>query len=415
MEKNIIKIKKCRISGDANLISVLNIGDQYLTGVFPDHANASITKGPLELVWSPESQLLQLNHSYDLGEMYGENYGYRSGLNQSMVAHLTNKIHHLEKMIFLSSGDCVIDIGSNDATSLKAYTTQGIKRIGVDPTGEKFRQYYTDDIQLIPDFFPSTEVKNLVGNSRVKVITSIAMFYDLEDPIAFAQSIHDNLDKNGIWHFEQSYMPSMLRLNSYDTICHEHIEYYTLYNIMYILKRADMRVVDVQMNAVNGGSFAVTAARKDSNLKANDVLINWLLDQEMKMGFDTPKPFRDFEERVFKHRESLRTLIDALNSDNKKILGYGASTKGNVLLQFCNFSGKDLAAVAEVNPDKFGCYTPGSNIPIVSEKEANAMHPDYYLVLPWHFKDGIIRREQEFLNKGGKLIIPYPEIEIIGG
>jgi hypothetical protein len=135
----------------------------------------------------------------------------------------------------------------------------------------------------------------------------------------------------------------------------------------------------------------------------------------MKMGFDTPKPFRDFEERVFKHRESLRTLIDALNSDNKKILGYGASTKGNVLLQFCNFSGKDLAAVAEVNPDKFGCYTPGSNIPIVSEKEANAMHPDYYLVLPWHFKDGIIRREQEFLNKGGKLIIPYPEIEIIGG
>jgi len=409
------QINKCRISGSKNLIKVLNLGDQYLTGVFPKSKDEQISKGPLELVWSPESQLLQLNHSYDLGEMYGENYGYRSGLNQSMVAHLTNKIHNLEKVISLGSGDCVIDIGSNDATSLKSYTTQGIKRIGVDPTGEKFRQYYTDDIQLIPDFFPSAEVRNKVGNSRVKIITSIAMFYDLEDPIAFAQSIHDNLDKNGIWHFEQSYMPSMLRLNSYDTICHEHIEYYTLYNIMYILERADMRVIDVQMNAVNGGSFAVTAARKDSTLKANDVLINWLLDQEMKMGFDTPKPFRDFEERVFKHRESLRTLIDALNSDNKKILGYGASTKGNVLLQFCNFTGKDLAAVAEVNPDKFGCYTPGSNIPIVSEKEAIAMQPDYYLVLPWHFKDGIVRREQEFLNRGGKIIFPFPEIEIIGG
>lgn len=415
MTKHITQIKKCRISGDTNLISVLNIGEQFLTGVFPNHRNANITKGPLELVWSPESQLLQLNHSYDLGEMYGENYGYRSGLNQSMVNHLTNKIHNLEKVVSLSSGDCVIDIGSNDATSLKSYTTPGIKRIGVDPTGEKFRQYYSEEIQLIPDFFPSPEVKNKVGSSKVKIITSIAMFYDLEDPISFARSIHDNIDKNGIWHFEQSYMPSMLRLNSYDTICHEHIEYYTLRNIKYILDRADMKIIDVQMNGINGGSFAVTAARMDSPIKPNDVLINWLFDQEMKMGFDTPKPFRDFEERVYKHRESLKTLIDALNSDNKKILGYGASTKGNVLLQFCNFTEKDLLAIAEVNPDKFGCYTPGSNIPIISEKEAMAMQPDYYLVLPWHFKDGIVRREQEFLNKGGKLIFPFPEIEIIGG
>ena len=415
MNKHITQINKCRISGDTNLISILNIGEQYLTGVFPDKKETEITKGPLELVWSPESQLVQLNHSYDLGEMYGENYGYRSGLNHSMVSHLTNKIRNLEKVVSLASGDCVIDIGSNDATSLKSYTTQGIKRIGVDPTGEKFRQYYTDDIHLIPDFFPSAVVKKKVGNSKVKIITSIAMFYDLEDPIAFARSIHDNIDKNGIWHFEQSYMPSMLRLNSYDTICHEHIEYYTLWNIKYILDRADMRIIDVQMNAVNGGSFAVTAARKDSSLKANDVLINWLFEQEIKMGFDTPKPFRDFEDRVFKHRESLKTLIDELNSDNKKILGYGASTKGNVLLQFCNFTGKDLAAVAEVNPDKYGCFTPGSKIPIVSEKDALAMKPDYYLVLPWHFKDGIVRREQEFLNKGGKLIFPFPEIEIIGG
>lgn len=415
MNKHITQINKCRISGDTNLISILNIGEQYLTGVFPDNKETEITKGPLELVWSPISQLVQLNHSYDLDEMYGENYGYRSGLNQSMVSHLTSKIRNLEKIVSLASGDCVIDIGSNDATSLKSYITQGIKRIGVDPTGEKFRQFYTDDIHLIPDFFPSAEVRNKVGNSKVKIITSIAMFYDLEDPIAFARSIHDNIDKNGIWHFEQSYMPSMLRLNSYDTICHEHIEYYTLWNIKYILDRADMRIIDVQMNAINGGSFAVTAAHKDSSLKANDVLINWLFEQEIKMGFDTPKPFRDFEERVFKHRQSLKTLIDELNSDNKKILGYGASTKGNVLLQFCNFTGKDLAAVAEVNPDKYGCFTPGSKIPIVSEKDALAMQPDYYLVLPWHFKDGIVRREQEFLNKGGKLIFPFPEIEIIGG
>jgi hypothetical protein len=409
------EINRCRISGSQNLISVLNLGEQFLTGVFPHDKNNNITKGPLELVWSPESQLLQLKHSYDLSEMYGENYGYRSGLNQSMVAHLTNKIEHLEKKVELHAGDCVIDIGSNDATSLKAYTVKGLKRLGVDPTGEKFRKYYTDDILLIPDFFPSNAVKDKVGNSKVKIITSIAMFYDLEDPIAFARSIHDNLDKEGIWHFEQSYMPSMLRLNSYDTICHEHIEFYTLYNIKYILDRADMRIIDVQMNAINGGSFAVTAARKDSKIKANDVLINWLFEQELKMGFDTPKPFRDFEERVFKHRESLKTLIESLSADGKNILGYGASTKGNVLLQFCNFNEKNIQAVADVNPDKYGCYTPGSNIPIVSEEVALKMQPDYYLVLPWHFKDGIVRREQEFLKRGGKLIFPFPEIEIIGG
>ena len=390
------EIKKCRISGNDNLISVLSLGDQNLTGIFPKKTNEEITRGPLELVWSPVSQLLQLKHSYELDEMYGEQYGYRSGLNQSMVTHLTNKIHNLEKKVNLSSGDGVIDIGSNDATSLKAYTTPGLKRLGVDPTGNKFRTYYTDGIDLIAEFFPSKKLRDKIGNSKVKIITSIAMFYDLEDPIGFARSIHENLHKEGIWHFEQSYMPSMLRLNSYDTICHEHIEYYSLFNIQYILERANMKIIDVQMNAINGGSFAVTAARRDSSLKANDVLISWLLEQESKMNLDTPKPFREFEERVFKHRESLRTLIDALNSDHNKILGYGASTKGNVVLQFCNFTAKDIPAIAEVNEDKFGCFCPGTHIPIISEAEAKAMKPDYYLVLPWHFKDGIVRREQSF-------------------
>ncbi|MFN7910624.1 MAG: class I SAM-dependent methyltransferase [Bacteroidota bacterium] len=408
-------INKCRISGSTNLISVLNLGEQYLTGVFPKSAIEKITKGPLELVWSAEGQLLQLKHSYDLGEMYGDNYGYRSGLNQSMVQHLTNKINHLEQKYNLQSGDCVIDIGSNDATSLKAYQTSGIKRIGVDPTGVKFKEYYTNDIALVPDFFPSPDVKKTVGNSKVKIITSIAMFYDLEDPINFAQSIHDNLTEDGVWHFEQSYMPSMLRLNSYDTICHEHLEFYTLFNIKYILDRADMRIVDVQMNGINGGSFAVTAAKKNSKVSANDVLINWLFEQELKMGFDTPKPFRDFEERVYKHRESLKTLVDSLSSSGKRILAYGASTKGNVVLQFCNFTSQQIQAVADVNPLKYGCFTPGTNIPIVSEEDALKMKPDYYLVLPWHFKDGIVRREQNFLKAGGKLIFPFPEIEIVGG
>lgn len=409
------KISKCRLSGSEDLISVLNLGNQELTGVFPRSPTQKVTSGPLELVWSPDSGLLQLGCSFDLGEMYGDNYGYRSGLNQSMVAHLTGKVANLERKYGLAAGDCVIDVGSNDATTLKAYRTQGIKRIGVDPTGRKFEQFYTDDIKLIPDFFPTPALAAAIGNSKVKVLTSISMFYDLEDPIAFAQAVAGVLDRNGVWHLEQSYMPSMIRLNSYDTICHEHLEYYSLHNMQYIMERAGMKILDVQMNGVNGGSFALTVTHRDSALRANQSVIDWLFEQEVRMGFDTPTPFREFETRVFAHRKALRSLVEALNADGKKVFGYGASTKGNVVLQFCRFTAKEIPFVAEINPDKFGAFTPGTHIPIISDAEAAAMKPDYYLVLPWHFKDGIVRREQEFLAAGGKMIFPFPEIEIVGG
>ncbi len=409
------RIQACRISGDRNLVPVLSLGEQNLTGVFPKSPSQPVTSGTLELVWSPESQLLQLSQSFDVNEMYGENYGYRSGLNQSMVSHLTNKVHNLERKFALSAGDCVIDIGSNDATTLKAYGTRGLKRIGVDPTGRKFAQHYTDDLVLIPDFFPTPELRAAIGGSPVKLITSIAMFYDLDDPIGFARSIADALDINGVWHLEQSYMPSMIRLNSYDTICHEHLEYYSLHSLLYVLDRAGLRLLDVQMNSINGGSFAVTACRRESPLAANQAIIDWLLAQEIRMGFDTPAPFREFETRVYAHREALRSLVDRLNSDHRKVLGYGASTKGNVVLQFCGLTDKDIPCIAEINPDKFGVFTPGTHIPIVSAAEAAAMCPDYYLVLPWHFRDGIVRQEQAFLAGGGKLIFPFPEIEIIGG
>ena len=240
------------------------------------------------------------------------------------------------------------------------------------------------------------------------------MFYDLEDPIAFAREIKLVLDPHGIWHFEQSYLPSMLRLNSYDTICHEHIEYYSLGVVKKILDAADLRIIDVAMNSVNGGSFAVTAThRENTTLIENKAVIEWLLEQEEKMGLGSPRPYRDFEERVFRHREDLTRLIRSLRGDGKRVLGYGASTKGNVLLQFCGFSDRDVEAIAEVNADKFGCFTPGTGIPIVPESEARAMKPDYFLVLPWHFKDGIIAREREYLGGGGKMIFPFPEIEIV--
>jgi hypothetical protein len=241
------------------------------------------------------------------------------------------------------------------------------------------------------------------------------MFYDLESPVQFIREVAEVLAPDGIWLFEQSYMPSMLRTNSYDTICHEHLEYYALQPVKQMLEQCGLRILDVQMNAVNGGSFAVTAALAGAPFESNQSVIEWLLGQEERMGLHTPRPFRQFEERVFEHRGNLQRLVRALNADGKRILGYGASTKGNVLLQFCGFTEKDIPAIAEVNPDKLGCYTPGTGIPIVSEAEAKAMRPDYFLVLPWHFKDGILGREAEYLAAGGKMIFPLPEIEIVGG
>lgn len=407
-------IDQCRVGGGTHLVSVLHLGMQALTGVFPRSPSVPVTRGPLELVWCPGSGLLQLRHSYPPNELYGDNYGYRSGLNQSMVAHLSDKVAYLERRCPLSPGDVVLDIGSNDATTLKAYRTPGIRRIGIDPTGHKFQQYYPEDIVLIPEFFSEDAYRCVAGGRAAKIVTSIAMFYDLEAPIAFARQIESVLADDGLWHFEQSYMPSMLRTNAYDTICHEHLEYYSLSVVQKILAQAGLRVLDVLMNSVNGGSFAVTAAKASNrSLVANQAVIEWLLEQEEHMGLSTPRPFRDFEERVFRHRDDLTRLIGRLNADGKRILGYGASTKGNVVLQFCGLTAKDIPAIAEINPEKFGTVTPGSHIPIVSEAEAKAMNPDYLLVLPWHFKDGIIRREREFLARGGHMIFPFPEIEIV--
>lgn len=406
------EINKCRISGSTNLVTVLSLGEQYLTGVFPKSVDEQITKGPLDVVWCPDSGLLQMKQSYSLDEMYGDNYGYRSGLNASMVTHLTNKIRTLERMVPLSANDLVIDIGSNDATSLKAYSAK-CRKVGIDPTGKKFQEYYTDDIFLIPDFFSAENFKKQFPNDKAKVITSIAMFYDLENPMKFVKDIELVLAEDGIWHFEQSYMPSMLRTNSYDTICHEHLEFYSLKVVKNLLEDCNMRIIDVQMNSINGGSFAITACKKSASHIANLPIINWMLKQEDDMGLNTLKPYREFEKRVFKHRKNLLDLIERLVADGKKIFGYGASTKGNVLLQFCGLTSEHIPFIAEVNEQKFGSYAPGSNIPIISEKEAHSMKPDYYLVMPWHFKSSILEREKEYIEQGGKFIFPFPEIEIV--
>ena len=407
-------IDHCRVSKSSSLKTILDLGNQYLSGVFPKSKNQEIGKAPLELVWCNESKLAQLKHSYSLNQLYGDNYGYRSGLNMSMVEHLNQKIKKLEDKVQLKTNDLVIDIGSNDATTLKAYKDSEINKVGIDPTGKKFKRFYNKDISLISDFFPTPKLQELFPSRKAKIITSIAMFYDLEDPTLFVEAIANNLDLNGIWHFEQSYLPIMLEKNSYDTVCHEHLEYYTIESIILILEKYDLKIIDIELNSINGGSFALSVTHKDcKEYEPNENYINRLLDKEKRLELSNLLIFREFEKNVVKHKKDLKKLINNINNDGKKILGYGASTKGNVLLQYCGITKQDIPFIAEVNEDKFGAYTPGSLIPIIPEEKARSMHPDFFFVLPWHFRDSILAREQEFMSNGGKFIFPLPYIDIV--
>jgi len=405
-------INKCRISGSKSFVPVVDLGHQALTGVFPKTASETVPTAPLELLWSPESGLVQLRHSVEPEVMYGENYGYRSGLNPTMVNHLQRKVRWLEDSYGTEDFNVVVDVGSNDGTLLNSYRSKNLVRVGFDPVAGKYLDYYHEGARVVPDFFSSSAFLGL-GSGKAKIITSIAMFYDLEDPIGFVRQISDSLLPEGVWHFEQSYLPAMLRTTSYDTICHEHLEYYYLSVVQKILALNGLRILDVQTNSINGGSFAVTAAFEGSSHEANDPVIDWLFRQEKNLGLDTPEPYNMFRERVFKHRDDLRSLVLALKEAGKVVAAYGASTKGNVLLQFCGFGPDEISCVAEVNPEKFGSFTPGSKIPILSEDEVRKLKPDYMLVLPWHFKDFIIEKERDFLNQGGRLIFPLPEIDIV--
>ena len=407
-----MKINKCRSCKSKKLEKAFNLGEQYLTGVFPENNKQSITKGYLSLVLCKNCSLLQLEHSFDTKEMYGDNYGYMSSLNQAMFEHLKNKVSKLKSKINLESNDVIIDIGSNDGTFLSFFDKK-FKLIGVDPTIKKFHKFYKKNIFKIPDFFTEETVNKVLGKKKAKLITSISMFYDLPDPTKFVEDIYNCLDKNGIWHLEQSYMPSMIKNISYDTICHEHLEYYSLKSIKYILDKVGFKIIDIEFNEINGGSFALTAAKKKSFHSEDKKTVQWLLQKEEILHYNKLETHKNFYKECLKQKLLLTNLLKNLKDMKKKVFGYGASTKGNVILQFCNINKNLIPYIGEVNKYKFNKYTPGSKIKIISEDKLKKMKPDYLLVLPWHFKNFIIKKEKKFLSNGGKLIFPLPDIEII--
>lgn len=407
------KIENCRICGGGQLTPILDLGDQALTGVFPSRLDDPLTRGPLRLVKCVESGgcgLVQLEHSYDLEELYGDNYGYRSGLNRHMVIHLQKRVRKILDLVELRPGDMVVDIGSNDATTLKAFPNKDILRVGIDPTGDKFRKFYTPEITLIPQFFSSAAFRDHFPRKKPKIVTSFAMFYDLESPLDFMQQVYDILDGDGVWVFEQSYLGAMIETNSYDTVCHEHLEYYALRQIHWMADKIGFRIADVEFNDINGGSFAITMCKRSAKYPNIDHRIDQMTMEETKKGYETLELYQRFARNVEQNREAITEFVAARKANGESLCGLGASTKGNVILQYCGLTADDVRFIGEVNSEKFGSFTPGTQIPIRPEDELFKFNPDYVLVLPWHFR-------QFFLDsskfKPLQLVFPLPRLEVV--
>jgi len=401
------KIKKCRISNDTNLILVSKFPKLALTGTFLRKGEKAI-KTPMDIVFSKKSKLLQLNHNYNPNILYGKNYGYRSGLNPVMVRHLKDKYYYLEKIIELNDNSKILDIGSNDATFLNFFKSG--KKYGVDPTIIKYKKFYSKKINIIPKTFQESflQLKNL----KFKLITSIAMFYDLEDPIDFLLKAKNILEINGIIHIEVAYLPAIIKKFSYDTFCQEHYEYYSLTSLNYLVSKAGMKIIDIGFNDINGGSFWVNISHLNSKLKSQIKKINKFLILERKSNIHKISTYKSYFKNVFYHSKKLKKIITTLKKNKKKIYGYGASTKGNVLLQLSKLNNKDIQKIFDVNSFKFGKFTPISNIEIIDEKKISKMKIDYLLILIWHFKSYVIKKIKK-QNSKIKIIVPFPKIRII--
>jgi len=411
--------KSCRICGSTSLRKVIDLGPQHLQGSFvkPGDEMPPLRRIPCVLlrcdptVDETACGLLQMQHSVPPEILYSS-YWYRSGTNQTMCDHLSGIAKSALQLVRKKSG-AALDIGCNDGTLLKNYP-KSWRRVGVDPSD--IAQEIKDGIQVVQDVFPSAELKRRLPRLKFDIITSIAMFYDLENPVEFVRGIRESLAPNGVWIVEMSYMPSMLETNSYDTICHEHLEYYSLSVIENILRRVGLKIFRAELNTINGGSIRcyVTQAESDAYKKEEWLAgLKKLRHSEFDLELDTDKPYKSFQDRINLHRDELVSLLKKLKRDGKRIHIYGASTKGNTILQWCNLDNQIIDCAAERNPDKYGASTLGTNIPIVSEAQSREMKPDYYLVLPWHFKEEFMKREKASFDKGIGFIFPLPTIEVI--
>ena len=409
--------EQCRICGNQRLTPVLNIGDLPISSVFPKPTMPDPPVSSLEMVLcdgpldADICHLLQLKISADVSDMYGATYGYASSTSPLMVTHLTKKVEELAQLVKLKSDDVVLDIGCNDGTLLNHYQQYSVKRLGCDPSSKKFKDNFQKDIKVIYDFFSKETIQPLLTNKKCKIITSIAMFYDLDEPQRFVNDVSDCLSDDGIWALELSYLPLFLTNLSYDQICHEHVAYYGLRQLKWLAEKAGLTIVDVSFNEMNGGSFYILAGKSQGPYKPKQTFINKILESETPLvSFNTYKKFKN---RILSHKDESREFLKLVKEAGKSVIGYGASTKGNIMLHFCNITEKDLPSICDAQSQKWGSVTPGTRIPIISKKEMRERKPDYLFVFIWHLRKEVIQQEMDYINSGGKLIFPLPRLHIV--
>lgn len=410
----------CRACDSPHLAPVLSLGNQHIAGAFAEpNGRQPVDRAiPLELVRCDMTKdqnacgLIQTRHTVPGSIMY-HSYWYRSGVNQTMTLNLHEIARQAEQLIGLCPGDLVIDIGCNDGTLFDGYAAE-LRFLGFDPS-DVSRYAIEKGYDVVRDFYSYAHLRRRHPDRKAKVITTIAMFYDLEDPRAFIADVATALADNGVWVMELHYLPTMLEMNAFDVIVHEHLEYYSLAVIERLIGEAGLQAVRAELNDVNGGSIRLFIGHEGNLpvLPEDERGLQDLRIREFELALDAPEPYAQFNARVERVRDDLAALCRRIVDEGKAIHVYGASTKGNTILQYAGIDSTLIPYAADRNPDKWGSETIATHIPIISEEQSREMNPDYYLALPWHFLTEFLEREQQFLELGGRFIVPLPDVRIV--
>jgi NDP-4-keto-2,6-dideoxyhexose 3-C-methyltransferase len=415
-------IDKCRVCGSSNLTGILSIGDLYVSDFLDQPDRSKGIPAPLDLVLCNVKNggcgLLQLKHTVSNEAMY-RNYWYRSGINKTMTDELNGIAEKASIVANIKSKDFVIDIGANDGTLLRGYKVSGLNTIGFEPARNLVQFNSEGTTKIIVDFFNHQAWQKEFVGEKAKVITAIGMFYDLDDPNSFVADVTRCLHDEGLFIIQMMYLPSFLKRNAFDGICHEHLEYYSLCSLENLLKRHGLEVCDVEMREeINEGSLRIYVKKsgKGVALKILDGAMERVValrESENELGLNDKDVYEAFGTRIHEAKNKVVSFIKQEVASGKRVHGYAASTKGNTTLQFYDLNSNLIEAIADRNPKKYGKFTSGTLIPVISEEDSRTLKPDYYLILAWHFLPEFKKRELDYLKSGGKFIVPMPDFKIL--
>ena len=406
-----MKIKHCRNCKNTELFDLFSLGKISFTGKFPNTIRQNVPKAYLNVLMCKKCKLVQLDRNFDLNYLYGKSYGYRTGINKTMTDHVKKIVRKCSALVKLKSKQYVLDIGSNDATLLNFYPNDIIK-VGVDPLVNKYKKFYKKINYKISNFFKIKDIEKIKIKKKFKIISALSVFYDLRDPNKFIKEIKKILDDKGVFVLEHVDLYYIIKNNIFDTICHEHLIFYSSKIIIEMMKNNGLKVFNHEYNEINGGSSRYYICHSKTNFKVSKNIKKVLLRENLQ-GIELKKTYKLFFTKILNEKIKLIKLIKKIKNEKQEIHGYGASTKGNVLLQFYNINNKVVNYIADRNPLKWNSFTPGTRIKIISESQSRKIKPHFYLVLPWHFKNEILIREKNIRKKGTKFIFPLPKVRVV--